>query len=132
MAQERFPADLRYSTDHEWVQNTGDAAVVRVGITDFAQDQLGDVVYVDLPAVGDVLTAGSECGEIESTKSVSDVVAPVSGEVISVNEELEDSPEVINSDPYAAGWLFTVSLAADSGVNDLLDADAYAAHVEGA
>lgn len=129
MATLDYPAALRYSKDHEWVESTEDADVVRVGITDFAQDSLGDVVYVDLPAPGDAVTAGEECGEIESTKSVSDVVAPVSGEVVSVNEALDSTPETINSDPYGDGWLFTVKLSADSGIDSLLDSEAYAAEV---
>ncbi|WAL41105.1 glycine cleavage system protein GcvH [Brevibacterium sp. BRM-1] len=129
MATLDYPASLRYSSDHEWVASTDDADVVRVGITDFAQDSLGDVVYVDLPAVGDAVSAGDECGEVESTKSVSDIIAPISGEIVSINEDLDSAPETINTDPYGAGWLFTVRLAAQSGIDDLLDADAYSAEV---
>ncbi|MCT1690696.1 glycine cleavage system protein GcvH [Brevibacterium sp. p3-SID960] len=125
-----FPASLRYSRDHEWVTETREGSVVRVGISDFAQDQLGDVVFVDLPDVGDSVTANENCGEVESTKSVSDIVAPVSGEVIAVNESLEDAPEVINSDPYGDGWLFDVELSDVSELDTLMDADAYAAAVE--
>ncbi|MFB9778030.1 glycine cleavage system protein GcvH [Brevibacterium otitidis] len=125
-----FPASLRYSSDHEWVTEAREGAVVRVGVSDFAQDQLGDVVFVDLPAVGDTVTAGEMCGEVESTKSVSDIISPVSGEVIAVNESLEDAPEVINSDPYGEGWLLDVELSDPSEIDTLMDADAYAAAVE--
>lgn len=130
MSDVAVPQNLKYSRDHEWVDTTADAAAVRIGITDFAQDQLGDVVFVDLPEVGDSLEAGEEFGEVESTKSVSDLVAPVSGEVLRVNEALEDSPEVINSDPYGEGWMLEVALADPSEVEALLDSEAYSAHVE--
>ncbi len=117
-----IPDDLRYTDAHEWVRANEDG-VVRVGITDYAQAQLGDVVYVDLPAVGDVVTAGSPCGEVESTKSVSEIYAPVTGEVVAVNGELEASPELVNSGPYGDGWMFEVR--AEGGLDGLLDAAAY-------
>ena len=101
------PADLKYTAEHEWVQVLGDGAdaVLRVGITQYAQEALGDVVFVTLPAVGTTVVAGQACGEVESTKSVSDVYAPVSGTVRACNDQLEAAPELINSDPYGAGWM---------------------------
>jgi glycine cleavage system H protein len=121
-----IPDDLRYTDAHEWVRE-GDDGVVRVGITDYAQSQLGDVVYVDLPAVGDAVTAGASCGEIESTKSVSEVYAPVSGEVVAVNGALEGSPELVNTGPYDDGWMFEVRPddAQGDAMDALLDAAAY-------
>jgi glycine cleavage system H protein len=121
-----IPDDLRYTDAHEWVRE-GDDGVVRVGITDYAQEQLGDVVYVDLPAVGDAVTAGTPCGEIESTKSVSEVYAPVSGEVVAVNGALEGSPELVNTGPYDDGWMFEVRPDGAQGdaTGALLDAAAY-------
>ena len=102
-----YPDDLKYTAEHEWVRTPGEAdGSVRVGITHYAQDQLGDIVYVSLPAVGDSITAGAACGELESTKSVSDVYAPVDGEVVAVNESLDATPELVNSDPYGGGWLY--------------------------
>ena len=118
-----IPDDLRYTDAHEWVRE-GDDGVLRVGITDYAQAQLGDVVYVDLPAVGDAVTAGGPCGEVESTKSVSEIYAPVSGEVVAVNGALEGSPELVNSGPYDDGWMFEVR-AEGEGRDGLLDAAAY-------
>ena len=119
-----IPEDLRYTDAHEWVRDLGDG-VVRIGITDHAQSQLGDVVFVQLPAVGDTVTAGAAVGEVESTKSVSDIYAPVSGTVTAVNETLEATPELVNSGPYEAGWMIEVRLA-DGGIpDDLLDAAAY-------
>jgi glycine cleavage system H protein len=105
-----IPADLYYTADHEWIRHSGDDAV-RVGITDFAQSALGDVVFVQLPDVGTELTAGASFGEVESTKSVSDLYAPVSGTVSAVNSDLEGSPQLVNSDPYGAGWLVDVHVA---------------------
>jgi glycine cleavage system H protein len=120
-----IPEDLRYTEAHEWVRDLGDG-VVRIGITDHAQSQLGDVVFVQLPAVGDTVTAGAAVGEVESTKSVSDIYAPVSGTVVAVNDSLENSPELINSGPYQAGWMMDVRLADDAAaLGDLLDATAY-------
>jgi glycine cleavage system H protein len=120
-----IPEDLRYTEAHEWVRDLGDG-VVRIGITDHAQSQLGDVVFVQLPTVGDTVTTGAAVGEVESTKSVSDIYAPVSGTVVAVNDSLENSPELINSGPYQAGWMVDIRLADDAGVpSDLLDAAAY-------
>lgn len=126
-----IPADLSYTTEHEWVQRTGDDTV-RVGITDYAQSALGDVVFVQLPDVGSDVTAGESFGEVESTKSVSDLYAPVTAKVIAVNGDLEGNPQLVNSDPYGEGWL--VELQADAGalqggLADLLDAEGYRGHV---
>ena len=124
-----IPEDLFYSEEHEWVRIDGDVAII--GITDFAQDQLGDIVYVDLPAEGDSVDAGSVVGELESTKSVSDVFVPVSGEVIARNDALESTPEVINSDPYGEGWLIKVRTTGEDPTAALLSAEAYSALVTG-
>lgn len=118
-----FPGDLRYSKEHEWARREGNA--VRVGITDFAQDALGDVVYVDVPEVGSRVTAGQPFGEVESTKSVSDVYAPVSGTVLERNEALADSPELVNSAPYGEGWMVLIEVSDASELDALLDAKAY-------
>ncbi len=127
-----FPEDLRYTPEHEWVRDPGDhEGAVRVGITDHAQQALGDIVYVDLPEVGSTVEAGSPCGELESTKSVSDVYAPVTGRVVAVNDALEATPELVNSDPYSGGWLFEVTPDDDQAVAALLDAAAYQAGLEG-
>lgn len=122
-----IPSDLQYTAEHEWVRSGGDLeeGVVRVGITHHAQDALGDIVFVELPAVGDTITAGEPCGEVESTKSVSELYAPVSGQVLSRNEQLDGSPEVINSDPYGEGWMFEVRLSDPGQLGSLLDAAAY-------
>ncbi|GAA2106682.1 glycine cleavage system protein GcvH [Brevibacterium salitolerans] len=130
MTDLNFPDGLRYSAEHEWVARTDDDSVVRVGVTDFAQDSLGDVVYVDAPELGDSVTAGESCGEVESTKSVSDLIAPVSGEVVAVNESLEDAPESINSSPYGDGWIYDVRLSDPAEVDALMDAPAYRAAAE--
>ncbi|OBH82294.1 glycine cleavage system protein GcvH [Mycobacterium scrofulaceum] len=123
-----IPPDLHYTAEHEWVRRSGDD-VVRVGITDFAQSALGDVVFVQLPDVGAELTAGESFGEVESTKSVSDLYAPVSGTVSAVNADLEGSPQLVNSDPYGGGWLLDVQVsdvaALESAISSLLDAEAY-------
>ena len=123
-----IPADLHYTAEHEWVRRSGEDTV-RVGITDFAQSALGDVVFVQLPDVGSEVTAGESFGEVESTKSVSDLYAPVSGKVSAVNSELEGSPQQVNSDPYGAGWLLDVQAsdiaALESAIGELLDAEAY-------
>jgi glycine cleavage system H protein len=119
------PEDLFYSEEHEWLRLEDDVAIV--GITDFAQDQLGDIVYVDLPEVGATVEVGSVVGELESTKSVSDVYSPVSGEVIAVNPELDGSEELINSDPYGEGWLFKVRTADGDPTEGLLSAEQYTA-----
>jgi glycine cleavage system H protein len=123
------PDDLRYSSDHEWARQEG--AAVRVGITDYAQDALGDIVYVGLPAVGTVVEAGVSVSEVESTKSVSDIYAPVAGTIIEVNQTLSETPDLVNSDPYGAGWLFVVQPADPAAVDGLLDATAYRALVDG-
>jgi glycine cleavage system H protein len=129
------PDDRRYTDQHEWalVQGTGEAGtVVRVGITDHAQDALGDIVFVQLPSVGDEVAPGTPMGEVESTKSVSDVYAPVAGVVAAVNETLTDAPETINSDPYGAGWLVEITVSGADGdpTAELLDAAAYQALVD--
>ena len=121
-----IPADLIYTEAHEWVRTTDDG-VVRIGITDHAQGQLGDVVFVQLPDVGSTLRAGDAMGEVESTKSVSDIYAPVGGEVVAVNDTLDGSPELINSSPYADGWIVELRIddAGTAALDELLDADAY-------
>lgn len=118
-----YPEDLRYTSDHEWVRLGGENA--RVGITDYAQEALGDIVYVSLPAVGSQVEAGAECGEIESTKSVSAVMSPVSGTVVAVNAQLDSAPEVVNSDPYGAGWMFDVAVSGEPDTAALMTADEY-------
>ena len=118
-----IPAELRYSAEHEWVRVDGTTA--RLGITDFAQESLGDVVFVQLPEVGVEIVAGASAAEIESTKSVSDVYVPVSGVVSRVNDALVDAPELVNQDPYGAGWILEVTLADVSELDRLMDADAY-------
>ncbi len=120
------PSDLRYSVDHEWVRVMGDSRV-RTGITDYAQDALGDVVFVETPEVGTRIESGSVFGEVESTKSVSELFAPVTGEVVAVNEELETAPEKVNEDPYGEGWICEI-LAESEG--DLMDSAAYQALIE--
>ena len=123
-----IPVDLHYTAEHEWVRRSGEDTV-RIGITDFAQSALGDVVFVQLPEVGTEVTAGETFGEVESTKSVSDLYAPVSGKVVAVNSDLDGSPQLVNSDPYGAGWLLDVQAsdvaALESAVSELLDAEAY-------
>jgi glycine cleavage system H protein len=126
MTDLEHPADLRYTSDHEWVR-VADGGRVRIGVTAFAQNALGDVVYVSLPAVGDVVTAGDACGEVESTKSVSDVYAPLDGTVTAVNDALDGSPELINSDPYGEGWMFELEVADAGAVGQLMDSVAYEA-----
>lgn len=123
-----IPEDLHYSTEHEWVRVAD--GVATVGITDFAQEHLGDVVYVELPEVGASITASDTVCEIESTKSVSEIYAPVSGTVHAVNERLREQPELVNRDPYGEGWIMQVALAQDSGLDALLDAAGYRARVE--
>jgi glycine cleavage system H protein len=125
----QVPQQLRYSSDHEWVAVDGNR--VRVGITDYAQDALGDVVYVQVPALGAAVAAGDSFGEVESTKSVSDVYAPVSGTVVAVNESLADAPETLNSDPYGAGWLCEIEFTDAGQLDGLLDAAAYQALIDG-
>ncbi|MCA1780923.1 MAG: glycine cleavage system protein GcvH [Dermatophilaceae bacterium] len=121
-----IPGDLRYTAEHEWVQDKGDG-VVRVGITAYAAEALGDVVYISLPGVGDTVSGGQSCGEVESTKSVSDLYAPADGEIVAVNDSLEATPESVNTDPYGEGWMYDLSLADPSVVDGMLDAEGYAA-----
>jgi glycine cleavage system H protein len=118
-----IPDNLKYTAEHEWVKLDGDRA--RVGITHYAQDALGDVVFVQLPEVGSSVTAGQACGEVESTKSVSEIYAPLSGEVLARNDALDSRPDLVNQDPYGEGWLIEISAADASASADLLDADAY-------
>ena len=126
-----YPEDLKYSSEHEWVRDPGESeGAVRVGISHFAQDALGDIVYVSLPEVGEQVTGGETCGELESTKSVSDIYAPVSGKVVARNDVLDGTPELVNSDPYGEGWLFEVAGAADTEIDALMDAAAYQATLE--
>jgi len=123
-----YPAELKYRESHEWIRV--EDGVATVGVTWFAQDSLGDVVYIDMPEVGSEATAGETIAEIESVKAVSDIYAPLSGEVVAVNEELEGNEESVNSDPYGAAWLFRIRLSDASELSALLDAAAYAAHCE--
>jgi len=118
-----IPEDLRYTNDHEWVRVEGDQ--VRVGITDYAQDALGDVVYVELPSVGDAVELGGSMGEVESTKSVSDIYAPIAGTVAAVNDSLDATPGKLNEDPYGEGWLCVIDVADSVQLDALLDASAY-------
>jgi glycine cleavage system H protein len=122
-----IPDELKYTADHEWVRSADGGGTVRVGITDYAQQALGDVVYVSLPAVGATLTKGEAFGEVESTKSVSDLFAPLDGTVTARNDALEQTPELINSDPYGDGWIVEVQLSDATSPGDLLDAAAYGA-----
>jgi glycine cleavage system H protein len=124
------PENLRYTREHEWVDVTAEGRV-RFGITDHAQDALGDIVFVTLPTVGATVTAGEPCGEVESTKSVSDIYAPVSGTVVARNDAVETSPETLNTDPYGAGWIAEVDAADADAVDGLLDAAGYTAFVAG-
>jgi glycine cleavage system H protein len=118
-----IPDELRYSSDHEWARATGE--IVRVGITDYAQDALGDVVFVDLPTIGLAVSAGGTLGEVESTKSVSEIYAPVSGTVTTVNDALTGAPELVNSDPYGGGWICEITTSTSGDFDALLDATAY-------
>ena len=124
-----YPADLKYTSDHEWVR-AGDGGVVRTGITDYAQDALGDIVFVSLPEVGEEISSGATVGELESTKSVSDVYAPLTGTVAARNEALDATPELVNSDPYGEGWLLEIVPSDASAVDDLMDAAAYQAGLD--
>jgi glycine cleavage system H protein len=123
-----LPQDLKYSKDHEWIKVEGNTATI--GITDFAQSELGDIVFVELPEEGDDLSQGDSFGSVESVKTVSDLVAPVSGSIVSVNEELEDSPELVNEDPYEGAWMMKVELSDESELEGLLDAAGYQAEIE--
>jgi glycine cleavage system H protein len=124
-----FPEELRYTAEHEWVRAT-DSGTVVFGITDYAQDSLGDIVYVSLPGVGEALSAGGACGEVESTKSVSDIYAPVTGEVVARNEALDSAPESVNSDAYGAGWMVELRPADPAAMEGLLTAADYRALVD--
>ncbi len=118
-----YPEDLRYTREHEWARVEGDRATI--GITDYAQEALGDIVYVDIPPAGTAVTAGERFGEVESTKSVSDIYSPVSGTIVDRNDELDKNPEIINSDPYGRGWLVVVEVAGTGRAEGLMDAEAY-------
>jgi len=123
------PDDLQYSTDHEWVKVEGNR--VRIGITDYAQDALGDVVFVQVPEQGVAVAAGAGISEVESTKSVSDIYAPVAGTIVEVNTDLDDAPERLNGDPYGEGWICVIEVADADAVSGLLDADSYRKLIEG-
>ena len=123
-----YPDDLHYTPEHEWVR-PGSDGVVRVGITSYAQDALGDVVYVTLPAAGATVTVGEACGEVESTKSVSDLFAPLAGDVTARNERLDAQPELVNTDPYGEGWLFEVRPSDPADVDGLLDVEGYRSQI---
>jgi glycine cleavage system H protein len=126
-----YPDDLKYTAEHEWVRSPGESdGSVRVGITHYAQDALGDIVYVSLPEVGEQVESGGTVGELESTKSVSDVYAPLAGTVVARNDALDGTPELVNSDPYGEGWLFEVVPTDSSVLEQLMDADAYRSSVE--
>jgi glycine cleavage system H protein len=122
------PTELKYAKTHEWARNEGDGTIT-VGITDHAQDQLGDLVFVELPEVGAEVAAGGDCAVVESVKAASDIYSPVAGEIIAVNGELEEAPEMVNEEPYGTGWLFKVKMADASELDALLDADGYTASV---
>jgi glycine cleavage system H protein len=128
MADETYPQELKYYKEHDWVRLEGEDAVF--GITWFAQDALGEIVYADLPAVGDEVTAGKPYGELESVKAVSDIFAPLTGEVVEVNETLEDEPQRVNDDCYGQGWILRVRMTAPGQIGDLMDADAYKAFLD--
>lgn len=119
----QIPAELQYTKEHEWVAPTATAGTIRMGITDFAQGALGDIVYVQMPKVGEAVTADKVCGEVESTKSVSEIFSPVTGTVVAVNDALVNNPELVNSDPYGAGWLAEISISGEPAV--LLSAAEY-------
>jgi glycine cleavage system H protein len=123
MSDLEYPSGLRYTAEHEWVRADGD--VLRIGITSSAQEALGDVVYVSLPTVGDAVVAGDTCGEVESTKSVSDLYAPVTGEVTAVNSALDSTPELVNSDPYGEGWMYELRPTDAGAADELLDVEGY-------
>lgn len=123
------PTELKYAASHEWIRDEGDG-IYTVGITEHAQELLGDMVFVDLPEVGDNVSAGDDVAVAESVKAASDIYAPIAGEIMAVNEELEDSPELVNSDPYGDGWLFKIKADDETEVEGLLDAEGYAASIE--
>lgn len=121
------PNDLVYAESHEWARKLEDA-VVEVGVSDYAQESLGDVVYVELPEVGQIVEAGTACGAVESVKAASDIYAPVSGEVVAINEDLADQPELLNESPFSGGWMFRIAASDPDELDNLLDAEAYLAH----
>ncbi len=123
-----IPADLKYTREHEWLRIEGDEATI--GITEHAQELLGDMVFVDMPKVGNIFDMGADCAVVESVKAASDVYMPVSAEIIAINDALESSPELVNSDPYGDGWLFRIKIKDMNEINGLLDADAYQAFVD--
>ena len=123
-----YPEDLKYSSEHEWVRS-GNGSTVRVGVTEYAAEQLGDIVFASLPQIGEAVAAGDAVGELESTKSVSDIFTPVSGVISAVNALLESNPETVNADPYGDGWLFELEMEEGVDLEDLLDSDAYAEQV---
>jgi glycine cleavage system H protein len=123
------PVDLRYSKDHEWIRQDGNT--VTIGITEFAQDSLGDVVFVDIPEVGAAVSANETFTEVESTKSVSDIYAPVSGAIAAVNDALDDQPELLNGDPYGEGWICSIEMSDPDELDQLMDADGYTTLTEG-
>ena len=124
-----LPSELKYTKDHEWIKIEGDVATV--GITEFAQGELGDIVYVDVDTLDDTVEEGEVFGSVEAVKTVSDLFMPLSGEVIEFNEELEEEPELVNSDPYGKGWMIKIKISDSSQINDLLDATAYKELIEG-
>ena len=124
-----FPENLKYTSEHEWIRIEGDKAYV--GITDYAQEQLGDIVFVDVPTVGETLSKGETFGTIEVVKTISDLFSPVSAEILELNEDLEENPELVNSDPYGKGWIIKIRLTDLSEVADLLDAEAYKKVING-
>ena len=123
-----LPGDLYYTKDHEWARKEG--KTIKIGISDYAQDQLGEIVFVELPEVGDTFSKGDEFGSVESVKAVSEIYIPVSGEIVEVNEELEDSPELVNSDAFGGGWLFKIKMADAGELDALLDAEGYANSID--
>ncbi len=123
-----IPSELRYSESHEWAEQLEDG-VIRIGVTDHAQEQLGDLVFVELPEEGEAVSRGDACAVVESVKAASDIYSPITGEVVTVNETLADSPETVNNDPYGDGWLFTVRAADDGELDELMDADSYQEHI---
>lgn len=123
------PTELKYATSHEWVRSEGDG-VYTVGITEHAQELLGDMVFVELPEEGDTFSVGDDCAVAESVKAASDIYAPISGEIVGINEELEDSPELVNNDPYGDGWLFKIKADDETELSNLLDAEGYSASIE--
>jgi glycine cleavage system H protein len=129
MAMSNVPSELKYRDSHEWVRKNADGSYT-VGITEHAQELLGDMVFVDLPEVGATFSAGEECAVAESVKAASDIYAPISGEIVAVNEALGDSPETVNSDPYEGGWLFQIKASDESELDSMLDADAYKASID--